>query len=737
MKTDILDRLLKLQQLRSHAGGFGGHKGRPGQIGGSLPRGDGDFIGSKAHKLPDVAPSKFAYAQSSNGDGYKLALMGFDFASPAELDNASLRFKTYLLENGVAIGKATNDISNLKHSWDFAAYYLPERPFGFKFERFDKYKDYLGKSFFQNKLTNFKGVLDLTPGSTGLKLFDKYKELAFCPTGEGGGIDNSCSPTGEGSGASEKAAVHKDKKITLERQRAVAIETIDKLAASVIGTETEINVRDVSEFSDLSDNQQSEAYDAFVDDVSSSAYEIELENWWKEQSIDEATRIIFISAGEDEWLQDTVKDMLEARDIDLKKSNLLDKEGLIRSDIFNFDSSITTLDDFESSNDNLLNAEDLRGMVYNDGTPVFGDVVTEKNTELLGIPVATAIEDTKLFKELHGELEESIGKRIQDAKYWLDEPDNSHFDDLVSEFLMNDWNSMPDKQKFNYVDVDETETESILISRPSSFEVVDSNVPGYKDTGRLSIVLTQERFKTVAKERGLDDIPSGYINSVWGDWKSDSAKGAAYVMQVAAAEELGGRMYQTREGKDAAWAKKYRQYADDNLDGGFEGMKAYVRAQWEVNQYILKEAGVEYLDVYRAVFVPKSQIGDTQNITVPAFGSNPEGIELNLQALPTLHVAQNGAASFTTNRSVANNWNGVGYKPDDSKRVVIRARVPSEAILSLPVYGQNETNEQEVVVTGLPWRSWDAWLDAAPTIQQWSIEAQRDANGKFKFKAAA
>jgi hypothetical protein len=49
--------------------------------------------------------------------------------------------------------------------------------------------------------------------------------------------------------------------------------------------------------------------------------------------------------------------------------------------------------------------------------------------------------------------------------------------------------------------------------------------------------------------------------------------------------------------------------------------------------------------------------------------------------------------------------------------------VPATAVLSLPVYGANMKNEEEVVVMGTPWREWTAWLRKAPTKVLGPVEA--------------
>jgi len=80
-------------------------------------------------------------------NGYSRALMGFDFADASALLAARRKFAGYLAENGIDRDQAESDADGLNHSWEFATY-------------------------------------------------------EFCPTGEGGGIDPTCSPTGE-TGISE------------------------------------------------------------------------------------------------------------------------------------------------------------------------------------------------------------------------------------------------------------------------------------------------------------------------------------------------------------------------------------------------------------------------------------------------------------------------------------------------------------------------------------------------------
>jgi len=122
-------------------------------------------------------PERFAYATAAKGYGYRMALMGFDFTN---LEEKRRKFQWWLEQQGVDAQTAYSEAMRLEHSWEFAAHNQ-------------------GKAY-MDALDPWLGALDMTPGSVGLRLYDKYREVkgyAFCPTGEGGGIDNSCSPTGE------------------------------------------------------------------------------------------------------------------------------------------------------------------------------------------------------------------------------------------------------------------------------------------------------------------------------------------------------------------------------------------------------------------------------------------------------------------------------------------------------------------------------------------------------------
>jgi hypothetical protein len=164
-------------------------------------------------------------------------------------------------------------------------------------------------------------------------------------------------------------------------------------------------------------------------------------------------------------------------------------------------------------------------------------------------------------------------------------------------------------------------------------------------------------------------------------------------------------------------------------------LKAHARATWEASQFVLRKAGKEDLTVWRGVWIAEDDLGEQEEVSEPApqveSGMNANVFRRKFTRLPQLALKRNGAASATADPSTANSWGGVHFKPANSKRVVMRMKVPRAAVLSLPCFGQNLQNEKEVVVAGTKWKAWDAWLDKAPGDDE-SIPVKSLVRMRFK-----
>jgi hypothetical protein len=228
----------------------------------------------------------------------------------------------------------------------------------------------------------------------------------------------------------------------------------------------------------------------------------------------------------------------------------------------------------------------------------------------------------------------------------------------------------------------------------SSSDLQDEDYLKTKAVGRELVSL---RMKEIMKERGIDSSLDP-DRDVWRGWKSSSTSMDGKALQLAAANELHGVHRFTPE-EVAKIEKQSNQPA----------LQAYVRAQWETNQFLLDRAGMNDLKVYRGLMIPHSEVEKTKQVQETS----------QLTKLPEITLERNGAASTSFDASVANNWNGVDLDPKlgPYDRVVVRLSIPRTAVLSLPVFGHNLKAEKEVVIAGTRERwLWDAWKGTAPSL---------------------
>ena len=112
------------------------------------------------------------------------------------------------------------------------------------------------------------------------------------------------------------------------------------------------------------------------------------------------------------------------------------------------------------------------------------------------------------------------------------------------------------------------------------------------------------------------------------------------ILQVAAAEELGGRLHEY----DGLKKKNSIKDADNYYSeiGGFEGIKAYIRGKWETTQYLLDKAGIQTMKVYRSI-----------SWDVPFMGTRTQKIKHGYTRYPNAVVSRNGCQSWYYRR-----WRG-------------------------------------------------------------------------------
>jgi hypothetical protein len=293
--------------------------------------------------------------------------------------------------------------------------------------------------------------------------------------------------------------------------------------------------------------------------------------------------------------------------------------------------------------------------------------------------------------------------------------------------------------------------------------------PGKRLTGILTGNDPNNSTKMTSVPISVEDIASKDAN-LWDRWKSSSTSGGGILLQVATADELGGRLHEYGR-VDRARAIEHAN-EDYKSIGGYAGVKAYIRAKWETSQYMLDKADIHTVNVYRGINMPEltnkpifspvelspiaaEQYGAKYKVSAyfPHETTNPtyhktfeeaqdaanqknKEVEANYKGpkeekvavepptgtedyatgrtytkLPDLVVKRNGAASTSSDRDVSNGWDG-------TPRVVLRAEVPRTAVVSVPAYGINVQHEHEVVIAGTSWVGWDAWKDKAPSFEE-------------------
>jgi hypothetical protein len=324
----------------------------------------------------------------------------------------------------------------------------------------------------------------------------------------------------------------------------------------------------------------------------------------------------------------------------------------------------------------------------------------------------------------------------------LEPPD---FTDQAKEYMTENWESnMGNDEKFEWgkynTDIINEQQEQYE-KEWAEFEETGKSVPGggfagtpakfdplnktsgddYRKTQRLARKMSLDRAAVVMSERKIefgagvepDKAIARLDSELWVAWKQSSTSPQGLLLQVAVADELGGRL-NTVTGRGGSVkidrkeiiAKADREYKST---GGYEGIKAYVRAKWETTQFLLDKADLDELELYRGITLDRE-------VYEQAVDQHEK--EEGHKKVPKLNVVRNGAASTTSNADVANGW------ADGDTRIVLRALMPRTAAISIPAYGINVKSEQEVVVAGTAWKKWDAWIRQAP---RFSDVAMRDS----------
>jgi hypothetical protein len=514
--------------------------------------------------------------------------------------------------------------------------------------------------------------------------------------------------------------------VRLEREYQAARPEVDKIAQEAPGKTTPDAPDDdeedapfiAEEWDQLSNTDQEAAGEAYVEKSESGYYDGEVENWQSEYAPDDAKALVaskFNSGDDDAWARDAITEYREQREDAGESAIPFDDEQLIRAIAVDYAEGqggswpktgvAVTFDD-----DKLQAPEG-----YDPNQETLPGIEPIEPHELLTADmregVTTAL--TKAFE-----------KKSDDVAGDLEPPDYLH--DNAKEFAEESWAQWDDSSKFewtkNNTDIiegasdasgDEIAASEMTVDKlPSKFDPLnETSGQDYRRTQALARHLSVARTKQLLEARNIaapsDTTIAGVDKKLWSAWKGSSTSEDGQLLQVATADELGGRLnLKTAVTIDRDDSISYANHKYESI-GGYPGVKAYVRAKWETTQYLLDKAGIQDLNLYRGIRFDQEKIDKDFALKAMQSAQKIEGHTY----LPALEVDRNGAASTSISANISNGWGNGG------NRIVLRAHVPRTAAISVPAFGINVHSEREVVVAGTAWKGWDAWKEKAPGFE--------------------
>ncbi len=502
---------------------------------------------------------------------------------------------------------------------------------------------------------------------------------------------------------------------------------------------------DGNNWDDLSSDQQDNAEEQWRSANYDSYYESEVSSW-RENNEEEAAReaaYLFNDNNENKWAFDAIAEFIKEWE-DEDKPQPGDFEPVISGkgpipytaeqilDIMTLDEDDGE-PEFDFSRIPQDVGQDTRQMdlpgIASSGSLTNGEVAQElfgRDWNNLSREEALVVTDEMRRRENAqksqetSEWEKPLWQAVKDAADdWIEKiRDNLDIPDYLSdnakEYMDQVWNEKDDDEKFDhakeYLDLDDNGSSgsggsSAIFDRlPNKFDPLNLTTgEDYNRTQLFAKHISLKRATQILAERGI--IPMQHAvkdadDNIWRAWKDSSSSSQGLALQVATAEELGGRLRMPPSDKERSI--EYANAAFRSI-GGYEGMKAVIRAKWETTQYMLDQAGHHVLNLYRGIGLDVSD--------------QPVEKIKYYDKLPNTIVLRNGAASTTINPSIANGWGSGGRT-----RVVLRLEVPRTAAISVPAYGQNIHSEQEVIVAGTAWSRWDAWVGTAPQFNDVAMD---------------
>ena len=499
----------------------------------------------------------------------------------------------------------------------------------------------------------------------------------------------------------------------LEREYQAVRPELAALARSAEGKSIEAEGIEPASWDTIGDALQEKIEQEFKESSYSSVYDSEVNNWYEENATQDA-KYEAANGNDDSWVVDALEELRGDRaEAEVPEIPYTDQQlSLAISISYEHEGELQV--DFDDTK-----LQEPKGL---DTDPLLPGFEKVDPSTYLTKDMRTAITD-KLKEAFETEAQYLLDHGKIDPPDYLGESANEYINDM--------WEQKSDDEKFEYgknntsllddnddVDIGKIEVDELPEVYDPIQETDDEN---YQRTQKLARYMSIERASQVIRDRGLSKLEPnelhgaviGLDNKLWTEWKAQSISPGGRLIQLATADELGGRYRSpiNLEGAEQSDRKVVMQNADQDYKdiGGYAGVKAYIRGKWETTQFLLDKSHHQTLQLYRSVNL-NNVFPDTKNELV----QTESGVFVKF---PDIDVQRNGAQSTSLALHVANDWSS------HSNGVVLRAVVPRTAVLSVPAYGINITHEREVVIAGTAWQKWSAWKNKAPSFEEYKEAA--------------
>ena len=524
---------------------------------------------------------------------------------------------------------------------------------------------------------------------------------------------------------------NKNTAVRLEYDYAKVKPLLEKIAEQAVGGKTKVKIKKT--WDDLDSQMQTDIEEKWKSENYDKELEYQRQNYYEEEALSDAKSKVaddFNDGSETDWADEALTDYIVSRIDDNLPKIPFTAEQLSKS----MSISAGKYNDF--ANENAEVEFDNKELMKPHGF----------NKDQLALP---GFKNKEPYEYLTDEMRKGLSKAILDAfeieadSKQSDMEPPSYLEQQAQESIDDSWSQMDDDEKYKWakdnsmIDSDEEEetSEGELDQLPTKFDPLnETSGTDYRRTQALAKIMSVERAAQLLVERGLmNDIDTAraQIKSIderlWQSWKDSSTTENGMILQVAAADELGGRLH------EYDGLKKHESIKEANRKfrdiGGFDGVKAYLRGKWETTQYLLDKAGIQTMKVYRNISWDVPFMGSHTQKT-KAFGRQyrkyGQPLDTNLGRTyiryPNAVVSRNGCQSCTTDAGVANRWAG---------NIVFRVSAPRTAALSIPAYGINIYTEHECVLAGTAWQAYDVWNKPAPTFEEFPLDTSHMAEKMF------